>query len=249
MNLEKEMKDVIAKKLEDGTIEKAIEKYLEKGIEESISDLFGYCGACTKVIENNVKSMLVPYLENYDFSKYIVKVDHVMTEILKQTTVENTKLLSNFKKLMTPSFEGDSIKASELFDKWANYVENNVDTSNLDVEHDDEVSYQYVNIKYEFVENESRSWSKMRSGKIIFECEEDQNINFEIEVYRFDSVHRGDIWRFDFSKVLTLDSLRDLDEFSVFIISLIQSGVDIEIDTTYDENGVRPSATPDVYFA
>ncbi|SUA70143.1 hypothetical protein [Paenibacillus polymyxa] len=75
MTLENSIKDVISKKLEDGTVEKLIEQQLEKGVVNALENLFRSYGDVTKIIEEKVKSVMVPYLESYDYSKYIIKLD------------------------------------------------------------------------------------------------------------------------------------------------------------------------------
>ncbi|NFA35142.1 hypothetical protein EXM81_18085, partial [Clostridium botulinum] len=72
-NLENSIKDCITKEIEKGIIEKVIAEQLEKCIEKSISDMFGWNGEIKKVIENKVKSVMIPYLEDYDYSEYITK--------------------------------------------------------------------------------------------------------------------------------------------------------------------------------
>ena len=83
-NLENSIKDCITKELEKGIVEKIITDKLEECIESSLKDLFGWNGAVKKVVEYKVESVIVPYLENYDYSEYILKLDSVLTEVLKQ---------------------------------------------------------------------------------------------------------------------------------------------------------------------
>lgn len=100
MNLETSIKDVITKKLEDGTVEKLIEEQLEKGINQALSQLLGSYGDVTKLLEKQIKSVMVPYLENRDYSEYIVKLDDVLAEVLQEATLPHQELLKNFKDLM-----------------------------------------------------------------------------------------------------------------------------------------------------
>ena len=102
MNLENSIKDVISKKLEDGSIEKLVEEQLEKGVSNALSSLFSGYGDVTKVIEKQVKSVMIPYLSQYDYSNYIVKLDSILVDVLKASSLENKKMLENFKDLMLP---------------------------------------------------------------------------------------------------------------------------------------------------
>ncbi|MGO5058520.1 hypothetical protein ACTQ4P_12030 [Clostridium sporogenes] len=69
-NLENSIKDCITKEIEKGIIEKVIAEQLEKCIEKSINDMFSWGGDVKKVVEEKVKSVMIPYLENYDYSQY-----------------------------------------------------------------------------------------------------------------------------------------------------------------------------------
>src|SRR5690606_29777527 len=117
MNLENSIKDVISKKLVDGTVEKLVEEHLQKGVTKALENLFSSYGDVTKVIEEQVKSVMVPYLENYDYSEYITKLDSVLVDVLKNTALENKKLLTNFRELMVHE-ERKEIKITELFEEW-----------------------------------------------------------------------------------------------------------------------------------
>lgn len=247
-NLENSIKDCITKELEKGVIEKVIAEQLEKCVEKSISDMFGWGGEVKKVVEEKVKGVIIPYLENYDYSEYIIKLDHVLTNVLKMTTVENKKLLENFKELMSVDDNIKSVKVSEIFDKWCEYVAENVDTNELEVDYDDEVAYETVEVSYEFEDGEKRSWLKQENGRIIFECEKDEKMNICIEVYRWSDLNKENEWNFRFNDRCELSSLRNLDKFSLYLMSLSQAGVKIELDQTYDNEDVRPEKEPEAYY-
>lgn len=247
-NLENSIKDCITKELEKGVIEKVIAEQLEKCVEKSISDMFGWGGEVKKVVEEKVKGVIIPYLESYDYSDYIIKLDHVLTNVLKMTTAENKKLLENFNELMSVDVNIRSIKVSEIFDKWCEYVAENVDTDDLEVDYDDGVAYETVEVSYEFEDGEKRSWLKQENGRIIFECEKDEKMNICIEVYRWSDIHKENEWSFRFNDRCELSSLRNLDKFSLYLMSLNQAGVKIELDKTYDNEDVRPEKEPEAYY-
>lgn len=248
MNLENSVKDVISNKLGDGTIEKLVSEQLEKGVTKALESLFGSYGDATKVMEEKIKSVMVPYLENYDYSKYIVKLDSVLTEIINNTTIDNRKLLNNFKELMTIDKNLEVIKVSDLFTKWCEYVEKNVDTDNLKVDYDDGPHYESVEVTYTFEETEKRDWIKSEKGRIVFECEHDEKMNICIDIYRWSNIHKNERWSFEFEKDCNLSSLRHIDEFKLYLMSLKQAGVDIEIDTEDDSDYITPEKEPEAYF-
>lgn len=91
MNLEDSIKNTIEKKLEDGTVEKLIAEQFENGIANALDSLFRSYGDVTKIIEKKVKEVMVPYLESYDYSDYILKLDSVLVDVLQNTAMENKK--------------------------------------------------------------------------------------------------------------------------------------------------------------
>ncbi|MGG7058734.1 hypothetical protein ACQPUZ_10590 [Clostridium tertium] len=247
-NLENSIKDCITRELEKGIIERVITDKLEECIDNSLEDLFKWNGAVKKVIEEKVEGVMVPYLENYDYSAYITKLDDVLVHVLKNTAFDNKKILENFKELMVSKIDIKVIKVSDLFSKWCEYVAEEVDTQGLGVEYEDGPSYECVDVSYEFDQAEERNWVKRESGRILFECEHDEKLNFCIDVYRWNDIHEKDQWDFIYDKKCEISSLRHLDKFSLYLMSLSQAGVEIEIDRVYDNEEVRPEKEPEVYF-
>jgi hypothetical protein len=244
VNLENSIKDVIAKKLEDGTVERVIAEELEKGIRKSLDDLFSYGGEAKKVIKEKIKSVMVPYLENYDYSEYILKLDTVLVEILKNTTLDNKKILENFKNLA--DYETiKEIKVSDLFDKWKDYVSKEIETSNLEIDYDGGVRYEYPEVTLEVEYDNDRSWSSFKYATVIFECEKDEEMNREIRISKFD---RYD-WTITSQSIHSISSLRHLDEFSIFLMNLAQSGTKIIIDVEYENDEVEVEAEPEPSFS
>jgi ribosomal 30S subunit maturation factor RimM len=245
MNLEDSIKDVISKKLEDGTIEKLVEKQLEEGVNNALSKLFGSYGDVTEVIEKKIKSVMIPYLENYDYSEYIVKLDTVLTEVLKNTTLDNKKILTNFKDLINPQ-KIDVIKTSELYNKWTEFVANNVKTEGLDIDYDDGVSYKPVDVSMETEYEEERSWSSFEGAKLVFECEHDEEMNFEIRLNRWKNHDKN--WNMYYNNIHDINSLRNLNEFEIFLMNLSQNGTKIELDEDYLNDEITPEKEPEPTF-
>jgi hypothetical protein len=247
MNLESNIKDTISKKLEEGIVEKLVEEQLEKGIVNALSSLFGSYGDVTKVIEEKVKAVMIPHLERYDYSKYLVKLDSVLVEVLKSSSLDNTKLLSNFKELMTNQEIKKTIKVSELFDKWTDFVAKDVETDGLDIDYDDGVSYKAVDVTLEIEYDNDRNWSSFQYATMVFECEHDEAMNFAIRLSRWNK-NEEKIWDMHYDTKHEIEALRYLNEFEVFLMKLNQDGTKIEIDTDYEEDQVTPEKEPEASF-
>lgn len=248
MTIENSIKDVISTKLEDGTIEKLIGEQLEKGVINALDSLFRSYGDVTKVIEEKVKSVMVPYLEQYDYSKYIVKLDSVLVDVLKSASLENKKLLTNFKDLMQVEEKMKSIKLSELYEKWMDYVAKNVKTDDLEVQYDDGVSYESVDVRFEVDYNESRKWGSFEYAVLTFECEHDEEMNFTISLSKYNKgSDKG--WDIRYDQEHNLKSLRHINEFEILLMKLSQNYTTLIIDEDSGSDDVRPEAEPEATFS
>jgi hypothetical protein len=247
MTIEKKIEDVIKQQLEDGTIEKTVAEQFQKSVEKAVDHLFTSYGDVTKIIEKQIKSVLVPYLENYDYSEYITKLDHVLVEVLKTTALDNKKILENFQSLVAYK-QPKEIKVTEIFDKYKEYVAKHVETDNLEIDYDDYPSYADVEVSMTVEDDDSnRSWSSTEYSTVTFECAQDEEMNVSFKIYQWkDSVLKG--WRLHDKRDYHFSSLRHLDEFEIFLMQLSQSHTEIEIDSDYEEDEVRPDAEPEATF-
>lgn len=243
MNMENQIKDVITGKLEEGIIEKLVAENLEKGINNSLENLLGNYGAVTKVIEEKIKEVMIEQLSSYDYSKYIVKLDCVLTEILQRTALDNKKILENFKELMVEHEFPKVIKVSDIFEEFKKYVADNVDTSDLEIDEEDYPPvFEGVSVTIEIEHEEERDWSSFKHAKIVLECEKDENLNCEIHLSKFKEYP----WEFTDRIDSSIRSLRYLDEFKLYLLKLYQSGSKVEIDHECLEYEVTPTAEPEV---
>ncbi|MEV9502816.1 hypothetical protein [Bacillus safensis] len=245
MNLEKNIKDVIAQQLEKGIVENLIAEQLKQGVSKALEDLFSsYGGEARKVIENKLKSVIVPYLETYDYSEYITKLDHVLVETIKEASFDNRTLLENFKNLMIEEKE-KTIKLSDLYENWKEYVAKKVETDGLEVEFDDGPEYEAVEVRVEVERNEGRSWSIFEHAIILFECEHDKEMNFEIPI----SLYRRDKeWAINYRTSHELKSLRHINDFEILLMRLSQNGVKLDLDIEWENDQVTPDEEPEATF-
>lgn len=243
MNLENSIKDVITKKLEEGFVEKLIAEQLENGVKNALKDLLGSYGDVTKVIEKQVKSVMIPYLESYDYSQYITKLDSVLVDVLKSSALENKNLLENFKELMIPD-ERKEIKVSELFEDWMKHVEKNVETDGLEICYDGEPTYENVEVRLEVEYTEGRSWSDFEYAVLVFECDHDEKMNVEIKIHRWKKFDK-DKWTIDYDATHNVNSLRYLDGFEILLMKLKQNGTKLILDKDFCSDEVEPEARPE----
>ena len=119
--------------MNDGTVEELVSDAVTKALKSSIEDQFNWKGEGKKIIDEKVKEVMTPAIERVDLDEYTVKLDAVLTEIINSTNlIDNKEILGNFKSLMTEP-DKDTISLKEVFEKYKEYVSENVDTSELEV--------------------------------------------------------------------------------------------------------------------
>lgn len=246
-NFEQRIADAVTRKLSDGTVEKIIEQKIEKAVSDALEDIFKWNGAGKKLIEDKLGEVIVPVIERHDFNQYLVKLDSALTEIVNATNLaDNKAILGNFEDLMkNPDFE--EINLSEIFNRYCQHVAANVDTSDLEAECEDgEPYYQHVTATLE-VEHVDKSWYKSRFDDcyVKFMCEEDEDLNCQLRLYKDQNEDRWHILR-GAPDSIDINSLRNLSDFQVFLSILQRSFIKIIMDTQseYDDD-IEPDEKPE----
>lgn len=245
MNLEERIQNAVMEKLNDGTVEQIVKNSVENAIKKSLEDTFSWSGAGKEMIDEKVKEVIVPVIERHDFNQYIVKLDSILTEIINQTSLsDNKEILENFKALMIEPSE-KVIKLSAIFQKYCEYVAHDIDTTELEARCDDsEPYYEHVTANME-VEHEDRWISSNNRCRVKFSCEEDENLNKELRLYR-DKTDRNWNISYEINTFCDINSLRNLSQFDIFLMTLKRGFVDIEIDTESEyEDDIEPEETPE----
>lgn len=89
-NFDEDIKRITDEILSDGTVDQIIREKVTDGIEKAIASSFNY-GKLEKAVKERVEQVLVPFIENYDMSAYIVKLDTVLTEIVNKSVLMDNK--------------------------------------------------------------------------------------------------------------------------------------------------------------
>ena len=246
MGLEENIKGIIAEYLEKGMIENSVNEYFQKSIEHALTKSFGEYGDITKIIECEIKKVIVPHLEKFDYSKYITKLDYVLTEVLKTATAENEALLKNFKEFMLPEARKE-IKLTELFEIWKKYVSVVIDESKLKIDYDDGVSYSDANVFFNVYYDDKNRWSSFEYATITFECKEDEEMNFEMKASHYENDVLG-VYNIGYHPNVELRSLKYLSHFEILLMRLYQANTKLLIDKDFEEDQVTVEAEPQPTF-
>ena len=242
---EERIAKVVADKLNDETVEKMVADAVEKSLKEVLEDQFRWNGAAKKIIEEKVKEAIVPAIELVNLKDCVSKLDVVLTEIVKNTTLNDNKiLLENFKELMTEP-PAEEIPLEDVFDKYVEYVRKNIDTSELEINYDDSPSYQNVTANVHPVYQ--NGWDKTEKYcTLVFECVEDDDLTKTIELYkRYDDKY----YISDADESIDINSLRWIDDFDIFVATLKRAGCSIiEIEEIEDDD-VEVEAEPEASWS
>lgn len=248
MTLEENISGIIAKKLEDGTIEKVVEEKLTAAIDSAIGDIFRW-GDGEKAIKEKLKEVMIPVIERHSFNDYALKLDTVLTNIINQTSlVDNKHILENFQDLMTEP-QSKTVKLSEIFEKYQEHVSKNVNTDDLEANCEDgEPYYDWVTVSMDTDEEEERYFrSSFDNATVIFSCEHDpdEELEYTLKIYKSKD---NDLWNISggrYKQIIDVNSLRDMSDFEIFLIRLVRGFVKIEMDKKYGNEEVEPDTKPE----
>ena len=247
--MKEELLKIAQESLSSDEVSDIVKDKFKNALASAVEDAFRW-GDAKHAIEDKVKEVMVPYIENYDFSEYLPKLDSVLTEIVNSDfCIGNKKILENFKKLMLEPEQGE-IKLTDLFKAWVKQCEKDIDTDGLDIDYDDGVSYQSVDCEMRFELEDKPSWSSCQRAVITFENEHDEKLNVEIPVSKWiwDS-GKEEPYTLSVYKDLMISSLRNLSEFDVLLLRLSRAGTAIIIDKKYDDSCIQPEKEPEASFS
>lgn len=247
--MKEELLKIAQESLSSEEVEAIVKEKFMKALGSAIDDAFRW-GDAKKALENKVKEVMVPYIESYDFSEYLPKLDSVLTEIVNSDLcIGNKKILENFKELMTEP-EQKEIKLTDLFKAWIKQCEHDIDTDGLEVETDDSPHYESVECEMRFELEDKPSWSSSQRAVITFENDHDEKLNVEIPVSKWIwNRFKEEPYTLSVYKDLTISSLRGLSEFEVLLLRLSRAGTAIIIDKEYDSDCIFPDKEPEVSFS
>jgi hypothetical protein len=246
-NFDEDIKRIAEEVLNNGTIDKIIREKVQKGFEEAINSSFKW-GELEKAIKARVESVLVPFIEGYDMSAYIVKLDTILTEIVNKTTLQDNKeILENFQFMMVEPEAGE-IKLSDIFKEYQKFVSRNMDTSGRKVVWETESpEYEAMEVYLEFEEEEERAWSSFRHATLelsVKEEEQEDELNRTVRLSRWEK-DRKQGWEIRTDCAPEIYSLKNMDEFDLLLAKLQRADVRVIVDIDCDEECVYSDDKPE----
>lgn len=227
----------------DGTIEKIMRDKITEGFERAIDSSFHY-GELSRAIDGRVKEALVPYIERYDMSQYVIKLDEVLSQIVEQTAlVDNRRILDNFKNLMIEPVE-KTVTLKQVFDRYCKYVADNASTENLEII---DGSYEYVYPSAEIIEEEIHYSRHFHYATLVLTTEDQEDLSFQVRLSKWtEKIKDGYEFRYDANPELT--SLSTMNDFEVYLCALSRSGVVITWESRTIDYPVELNKEPELDY-
>lgn len=248
--LDIKLAELINEQLNSDETAALVKKKISKGIDEALSNLFSWNGKAKTIIQEKLESVMVPAIEKYNFDRYLLKLDTVLTDIVNTTRLQdNVDILENFKSLMV-EINDNKMSLEDFFRQYCKMVSKRVDTSGLVVIADDgNPYYDNVNCSVKFEDGGTSWFSDRNLGKLLFKCDEDESLNFTLDLISSDSVTHNDNWRLCRVPGTTdIHSLKFADEFKLLILQLMRNFTNINISKTYLSEEVEVEDTPEATF-
>lgn len=87
----------------------------------------------------------------------------------------------------------------------------------------------------------------MDYAKIIFKCEKDEDMNFEIRISRYNG-GKKEGWSTIHRNITDIHSLRHIKEMDLLLMKLDRANTSIIIDAEYEDDEVEVNAEPEADF-
>ena len=246
------MKDELLKIAHEVLTEEEVQEIVKEKFKDAFKNAVGEAfrwGDAEKAVKNKITEVMVPYIEKYDFTEFLPKLDTVLTEIVNSDgCIAEKRIIENFKGLMLEP-EQKEIKVTELFRAWIKQCNKKIDVDGLEVCYDDGVCYEPVDCEMQFEEEDKPTWSSFQHGKIIFENDHDKSLNIEIPVTQYiNSYGKNEPYSISLSSDIKISSLRRLSDFEVLLLRLERAGTAIIIDKEWDSSYIEPEKEPEATF-
>lgn len=232
-NFDEDIKRITDEVLSDGTVDQIIREKVAEGIE--------------KAVKERVEQVLVPFIESYDMSGYIVKLDTLLTEMVnKSVLTDNKNLLENFKFMMEEPQETD-IKISDLFKEYKKFVAGDMEVEGREVVIEDNAEYEAMDVHFEFEEEGERSWSSFKYATIDFTVDDEEQqdeLNRTVRISHWTGDRKAG-WEIRTDTNPDIYSLRHMNKFDLLLAKLQRADARIIIDETADEDFVYSDTKPE----
>ncbi len=134
-SIEERINKTVNEFLKSDYIENQVENALKEATKKACDDLTGWNSPISKIINENIKDVMVPIIEKYDYSRYVTKLDVVLAKVLQESLKPNNEILEKFNKAIKPAPESVDIK--DILNEYIKYKESDYDLDLIEDEIED----------------------------------------------------------------------------------------------------------------
>ena len=226
MKLEDLLQNSIENYFKSDEFKKMLQDKIEKAVSDVIADVFSYRSDLKAKLRNKIEELMTPSIERLDFTKYEIKLQSVLESILEKSLLDsNQKLLTNFRDVMMDP-EKKSYNLDELFSKYLDCCDTDIDIDYLEVDTDDEPTYIGG---YAHMEVGDKPFGRLGSVAIKFYADEDEDLSYLLRLYKDDKHENMYDIAYSVMENVNLMDLTHINSFNLFIMNLKNHRCQIEI--------------------
>ncbi|MGD9679513.1 MAG: hypothetical protein AB7V16_14350 [Vulcanibacillus sp.] len=235
------LQKVYEQKLTDGSFEAIISKQFDEMIKNVCNDLFSYNGAIKTEMKKQIAELMGGLIERTDFSQYVVKLETIINESLKNTKLEDYKrMVEGIKNIcgVKKTKYGEIVNISDLLEKYGEFIKHEIEEDDFgvgEINTDDGTKNAYLECSFTVSEDEEKKgyFCKTDQTKIVtFDNEKSCDKEDTIIQFKLEKNYNGK-YNVKIDKDWTIRDLRYMPEFVVYLLELETSSVEINIDKEY----------------
>lgn len=133
--IEERVTETINEFLKSDYIETQVENALKEATKKACDDLTGWNSPISKIIKENVESVMVPIIEQYDYSQFVIKLDVILAEVLKDSIRPSNEIFEKFKK--ATEYTPKVVDIKDILKEYIKYKESDYDLDLIEDEIED----------------------------------------------------------------------------------------------------------------
>ena len=228
--------------MQSGEIEDIFRNKIRAGFEKAIEDSLRW-GDLNNAIRDRVNEAMVPFIKDYDFGDYLVKLDVLLQEVADQTGLKEQKeIIESFRSLMSaPAYK--EISFEKLFAEYCKHVAAFCDTDDLEVDFDDGPHYESIEVRAEIAPFEERRSSLWDYAILDFHAEGQQDLDYRVALRRWHGVDEN--YTIEFHASPLLKEIPNYSDFEILLIAMTRCGTKLVCSEEEMEEWVTPDAEPE----
>lgn len=233
--------------MSNGTIEKIIADKIDDMVKEICDKQMRWDGVAKKAMEEKLAPIILQAVENSDLSDMVTKITMLVNAGLRDSELENyhdalksVKSLFDANKSISAVREKKTVKLSEIFEKYKEYLNYIYDKSDFDsdeIEDDGESMTATIECSIR-VAPEDGYFAWRKPGYVV-----------ELSTDKSDDKKYGDLrfklnWNYDATKLhvwgdfrsMSLGDIRHCPEFILYLAALEREWTTVEVDIEYEDD-------------